>query len=185
MTGYWDNISGDASDAFAKGFVEVLPNGTKAQAKIVNCKNESFKFGDGVQIEWELLDGEFKGQHVFQKLYTHDANEDRANKARNMLKLLFTLFQIKPKDNNAPDNVLLGNLVSKCAGLKINEWSMEYEDGTIGHGNTVAEVHPIAEFVSVIGKYREFTFKTKGVSSALTRNPRVGLEAQLDDDIPF
>jgi hypothetical protein len=185
MTGsYWDNVSGTAQDAFSKSFVEVLPQGTKAQAKILSCKNESFKIGDGVQIEWELIDGEFAKQHIFQKLYTHDAKEEKAIKARNMLKLLFTMFHVKPKDNNPPDNEVLALLVGKCAGLKINEWSMPRDDGSVGHGNTIAEIHPVAGFVSETGKYRDFKVVPRGVESALTRHPR-GTHAELDDDVPF
>ncbi len=186
--GFWDNVSGDAGDAYIKTMADVLPNNTMALATVVKCLNASFNGSDYINVEWLLSDGEFKGQHVFQKLHVYDANPDRAIKARNMLKLMFVQGNVKPADSKPPTDTVLAGLVGMAAGIRLQEWSMQLENGNQGHGNFVSEVHPVAGFVCETGKYRDFkpvAPKYAGVESALTRNPRGGVSVELDDDIPF
>jgi hypothetical protein len=184
---FWDNVSGNAADAYTKTFADVLPNNTTALAQIVTCKNKEFSGIEYINIEWEIKSGDFTGQHIFHKLQVHDKNEDKALKARNMLKFLFVLFHVKPTDNNPPTDNLLSQLSGKVAGIKIQEWSMSMPDGSTGHGNFVSEVHAPTDFVTATGKYREFKLTPpKGYDSALTRNSRnSGIDTELDDDVPF
>ena len=186
MTGFWDNVTGSPDHAFAKAFVDVIPNNTQAIATITKAENSKTSYSDCIQIDWKLISGEFDGQHVFQKLYIYDDKPEKALKAKCMLKLILDLFHVKLLDNNPPSNQLLAQLIGKSAGIKVTEWQMERADGGLGHGNSIAEVHPLEGFKTETGVYREFKLKPpKGVESALTRNTRTNLEAQLDDDIPF
>ncbi len=185
MTGFWDNTTGAPEDAYTKTFADVLPNNTTALAKIISCKNKEFMGETYINIEWELVDGEFKNQHLFQKIQINDVKPEKALKARNMLKLLFIMFHVKPVDNNPPDDKLLSHLNDKIAGIKIQEWSMQRSDGSISHGNFVSEVHPSEHFTTATGKYRDFKFTSKGVESALTRNSSINYGKELNDDIPF
>lgn len=185
MTGFWDGITGEAEDAYTKTFADVLPNNTTALATIVSCKNKQHIDSESINVEWEIMEGDFAGQHVFQKIHAYDKDVDKATKGRNMLKFLLVLFHVKPTDNTPPTDRLLSQLQSKVAGIKIQEWSMKRDDGTIGHGNFISEVHPSTGFVTQTGKYREFKHKTTGVESALTRNAQGVFDKELDDDIPF
>jgi hypothetical protein len=180
--GFFDGIQGTPDAAFSKMMVDVLPNGTRATAKVVKAFNQTGRFGDTVQIEWELTGGDYKSHHLFQKLYIFDGDPNRATKARNMLKLIMDLFHVK-HDNAPPPDLLLVQMTGKYAGLKITEWQMQREDGSVGHGNSIAEVHPCEGFACETGTYREFK-QQKGVESALTRNVS-GQTVGLDDDVPF
>lgn len=156
---FWESevgeVTGDAKDAFAKHFT-IIPDGTKALAKIKSFTNQShkdsgFKY---LNIEWVLQDGDFKGQKVQQKLkvyggdqYDKDPAKTR-HRALNMLKLLYQLFNIKPKHNNPPTDQDLAMFSSKIAGIKIRETEMN-EKGK--QYNWVAEVHPSTGFKSEVG----------------------------------
>ena len=182
MTGFWEGITGQATEAFSKEPVDVLPNGTLATAKIVKASNETGNFGDSVQIEWLLTGGEFTGRKIFQKLYIYDGKPERQAKARNMLKYILQLFHVRCSTDGPPTNVDLMQLTACQAGLKIMEWQMERNDGSVGHGNSVAEIHPIAGFECVTGKYREFKTKSKADNKT---NIAFEFGKELNDDIPF
>jgi hypothetical protein len=173
-------LSGKAEDAFTRVF-SVIPDNTKALAKI-----EHFTIRDNTYtIDWQLTDGEFKGQHVFQKLKVLDMEPKKRHKALNMLKYLYDLFAIKPKHTNAPTEDDLRIFVGKHAGIKIQEWSMPKTDGPgIIEGNFVSEVHPAAGFVCEKGVKAEVVHQS--TQTAFDRNPRGGNGLDnLDDDIPF
>ncbi len=156
---FWDSelgdITGKSEDAFAKSFMQI-PDGTKALAKIHSFTNQvykdtGFKY---LNIEWELQDGDFKGQKVQQKLkvyggdqYDKDTAKTR-HRALNMLKLLYQLFNIKPKHTNPPTDQDLASFAGKIAGIKIR--ATEPNDNGTSY-NWIAEVHPSQGFKSETG----------------------------------
>lgn len=156
---FWESelgdITGKSEDAFAKQFTQI-PDGTKALAKIESFTNQKHK-DSGFQylnIEWALQDGDFRGQKVQQKLkvyggdqYDKDPVKTR-HRALNMLKLLYQLFNIKPKDGNPPTDQDLASFSGKIAGIKIRE--TEPNDKGRQY-NWVAEVHPSKDFKSETG----------------------------------
>ena len=190
MTGFWDSelgdISGKPEDAYTRTFA-IVPDGTMALAKIVKCEVINKNDFHYINIQWELAAGDFKGQHIFQRIKCFDNNPKVRHKALNMLKLIYTMFHVKPSHAGAPENKDLAVFAGKHAGLKIQEWSMPKQDGSMGHGNFVSEVWDSKDFVSVTGKHKDFAPiapKHYGVKSALTRNSAVGMH-ELNDDIPF
>lgn len=156
---FWESelgdITGKSEDAFAKQFTQI-PDGTKALAKIESFTNQKHK-DSGFQylnIEWALQDGDFRGQKVQQKLkvyggdqYDKDPAKTR-HRALNMLKLLYQLFKIKPKDGNAPTDQDLASFSGKIAGLKIRETEVNDKGRQY---NWVAEVHASQGFKSETG----------------------------------
>ncbi len=156
---FWDSemgeVTGKAEDAFAKQYMQI-PDGTKALAKIESFTNQAHKDSGFtyLSIEWALQDGDFKGQKVSQKLkvyggdmYDKDPVKTR-HRALNMLKLLYQLFNIKPKHTNAPTDQDLAAFTGKIAGIKIRE--TEPNDKGRQY-NWVAEVHPSQGFKSETG----------------------------------
>lgn len=156
---FWESelgeVSGKAEDAFAKSFAHI-PDGTKALAKIDTFTNQEYKESGFkyLNIEWILQDGDFKGQKVQQKLkvyggdqYDKDPMKTR-HRALNMLKLLYQLFNIKPKHTNPPTDQDLASFLGKIAGIKIRETIMN-EKGK--QYNWVAEVHVSQGFKSETG----------------------------------
>jgi hypothetical protein len=156
---FWESelgeVTGKSEDAFAKQFTQI-PDGTKALAKIESFTNQKHK-DTGFQylnIEWVLQDGDFRGQKVQQKLkvyggdqYDKDPMKTR-HRALNMLKLLYQLFNVKPKHTNPPTDQDLASFSGKIAGLKIRE--TEPNDNGRQY-NWVAEVHPSKDFKSETG----------------------------------
>src|SRR5215217_3102831 len=118
-------ITGDADDAFIKDF-SVIPDGTMALAKIIKFskyedKNNNFYY----EIEWSLVDGDFKGRKVTQKIKAFDSDAKVRHRALNMLKLIYVLFKVKPESANEPSDKELMSFVNKVAGIRIREWSIE------------------------------------------------------------
>jgi hypothetical protein len=133
-----------------------IPDGTKALAKIESFTNQTnkdsgFKY---LNIEWALTDGDFRGQKVTQKIKVYGGDKfdkDPAktrHRALNMLKLLYQLFNIKPKHTNPPTDQDLAMFSGKIAGIKIRETEPN-ENGR--QYNWVSEVHPSQGFKSETG----------------------------------
>jgi hypothetical protein len=187
MTGFWSSdlgeLQGTPEAAFAKTF-KVIPDGTCALAKIEGfCEQEK----NGVkyyEIDWKLTDGDFKGQHVFQKIQVFDKDSNKRHRALNMLMLVYKLFAVSPKSSAAPDDKELMQFVGKHAGIKTQEWSMEKQDGSgMMSGNWVSEIHPAAGFKCETGVKAEVTHSRSSVDSAFSRNTKV--DDDLDSDLPF
>jgi hypothetical protein len=156
---FWESelgdVTGRAEDAFAKQFTQI-PDGTKALAKIESFTNQIHKDTGFhyLNIEWSLQDGDFRGQKVTQKIkvyggdqYDKDPAKTR-HRALNMLKLIYQLFNIKPKHTNPPTDQELASFGGKIAGIKIRE--TEPNDNGRQY-NWVAEVHASKDFKSETG----------------------------------
>lgn len=191
---FWESelgeVTGNADDAFAKS-ISHIPNNTMALAKITAFLNKEYQKFKYLEIEWTLTDGDFKGQKVNQKIKVVDADprdKDPAktrHRALNMLKLIYQLFNTKPKHTNIPSDEDLAVFVGKIAGIQIRETEPN-DDGK--QYNWVSEVHAAQGFKSVTGIPIAPTTvvtrqnKTDNYDSAFRRN-EVGQE--LEDDIPF
>lgn len=196
---FWESelgeVTGKAEDAFTKDMFKTIPDGTMALAKIesfINVDYEGFKY---LNIEWLLTDGDFKGFKVQQKLkvFGGDKNDkDPAktrHKALNMLKLLYQLFNIKPKHANPPTDQDLASFTGKQAGLKIRETEPN-EKGK--QYNWISEVHKADGFkcetgISVVVTHinKQANHYDQGpIDSAFYRNNNAQ-NGQYEDDIPF
>jgi len=187
---FWNSelgeVTGNSEDAFAKSFMQI-PDGTKALAKISTFTNQIYKDSNFkyLAIEWELQDGDFKGQKVVQKIKVYGGDhfdkdpEKTRYRALNMLKLLYQLFNIKPKHSDAPTDPDLAFFVGKIAGIKIRETAMN-EKGK--QYNWVSEVHPSQGFKSETGAGLPVIAKVS------VRNDAYKNESSNEndfDDIPF
>ena len=105
MSSFWHSdlgdLTGTAEAAFIKSF-DLIPDGTTALAKIKDFKNDSFGGDKFYKIEWVLIDGEFKGQHIFQKIKVYDPKPTIRHTALNMMMLIFKMFGISPQSANPP-----------------------------------------------------------------------------------
>lgn len=190
---FWESelgeISGKAEDAFAKSYAHI-PDGTKALAKIDSFTNQAYKDSGFkyLNIEWVLQDGDFRGQKVQQKLkvyggdqYDKDPVRTR-HRALNMLKLLYTLFNIKPTHNGSPTDQDLASFIGKIAGIKIRE--TEPNDKGKQY-NWVAEVHPSQGFKSETGiglsVIAQTSIGTNHTNTVINNTPPV----YDDNDVPF
>ncbi len=195
---FWESelgeVTGNANDAFAKSYTQI-PDNTMALAKIdtfLNMEYQGFKY---LMLEWLITDGDFKGSKVQHKLkvYGGDAYDKDPIKTRhralNMLKLLYQLFNMKPKHANDPTDQDLAVFVGKAAGIKIRE--TEPNDKGRQY-NWIAEVHTIQGFKSETGvpimmtaTHTTSPHKQEPINSAFSRNNNALPVDNMEDDIPF
>lgn len=197
MSGFWESelgeITGSAADAFAK-FKTQIPDGTMALARIESFVNDEYEGNKFLTIEWVLTDGDFKGAMVQQKLkvYGDPLAKDPVkarHRALNMLKLIYQLFNTKPKHSNPPTDQDLAVFNGKCAGLKIRET----EPNSNGRQyNWIAEIHDIKGFKCETGVSLVVTHtnvqqsNTQGpLDSAFDRQSSLPTDTSMDEDIPF
>ncbi len=194
MSEFWKSdlgdVTGNAEDAFAKSFKQI-PDGTMALSKIESFKktvdqNKNPFFN----IEWLLTAGDFKGQKVNQKIkvWGDPRDKDPAKtrfRALNMLKLIYQLYDIKPKNGDEPTDQDLAIFVGKEAGIKIRETEPNDEGKQY---NWVAEIHPAKGFVCETGIKLEITHNFHDpMDSAFDRNRARQQAGHMEpvDDVPF
>lgn len=192
MSSFWTSeigeVTGSMEDAFAKTF-KTVPDGTKAIARIDKFFNETSKEGFRcLTIAWELIEGDFKGCKVNHKIKVIDAHPmdkepaKTRHRALNMLKLIFDMFNIRPKHSNIPTDQDLSVFIGKVGGIVIRE--TEPKEGQDKSFNWVSEVHPSQGFKSETGVKLSVTHTRSNTESAFTRNP-AGVDESLVDDVPF
>ena len=197
MSSFWESslgeVTGNAQDAFAKDIVRI-PNNTMALAKIMsflNRDNKGFKF---LEIEWQLTEGAYAGKKVSQKIKCIDLDQNEKDpekqertrhRSLNMLKLIYQLFNVKPKHSNVPTDMDLAVFEGKIAGIKIRETEPN-KDGK--QYNWVSEVHPSQGFkceegIPIVAAQVVAQKTNDGhLESAFSRNKARELE---DQDVPF
>ncbi len=198
MSGFWESelgeVTGNAADAFAKTFTQI-PDGTMALARMESFINAEYQGNKYLSIDWVLTDGDFKGQKVNQKLkvYGDPMAKDSAkarHRALNMLKLIYQLYNTKPKHAGEPTDQDLAVFIGKSAGIKIRETEPNHEGKQY---NWVAEIHEAKGFkcetgISVVvthtNKQQSMDFGNEPRDSAFDRNNGIQA-ANMEDDIPF
>lgn len=194
---FWDSelgeVTGSAADAFAKSFKQI-PDGTMALARVESFINAEYQGMKYLNIDWVLTDGDFKGQKVSQKLKVIDADpRDKdpvktRHRGLNMMKLMYQLYNLKPKHTNVPTDADLVVFTGKEAGIKIRETEPNAEGRQY---NWVAEIHSTKGFqpetgISLVVTHTHTQNVPGQVDSAFSRNggARVA-DTDLGDDIPF
>ncbi len=189
MSEFWVSevgaLSGLPEDSFTRVF-KVIPDGSTAIAKINKFHLNTSKPPQYFEIDWEITVGDFKGQHVFQKIKAFDPKPHTRHKALNMMMLLFKMFGLKPASDAAPSDIELKQFVGKHAGIRIQEWATERDNGSLMEGNYISEVHPAANFKCEVGKKMEVNVTVDPLDSAFKRNGSAQTQAQLmDKDVPW
>lgn len=186
---FWQSMSGAPIDGSAEhshaGSFKVIPDGTTAPGVITQAKLVTFDDGNQIyQVTYKLVDGEFKGAIVRQKINCFDRDAKKRDRAVNMFMRLYNLCYFKPTHNGQPTDDDLLHLQNKVIGLKIQEW---YQDGK--EGNWISEIHKVdGDFITESGKKQEHTGyiatpQTNILDSAFSRNePKKDINL---DDIPF
>lgn len=186
---FWESelgeVSGSAEDAFAKSFTQV-PDNTMALARIESFANAEYNGNKYLTIKWVLTDGDFKGAKVEQKLkvFGDPMAKDSAkarHRALNMLKLIYQLYNTKPKHAGDPTDQDLSVFVGKAAGIKIRETEPNDQGRQY---NWVAEIHDAKGFKCETGVSVVVTHvNPQGtLDSAFSRNQGTYVP---DDDVPF
>ena len=194
MAGFWESdlgeITGNKEDAFAKSFTHI-PDNTMALAKVESFANMEYNGNKFLNIDWLLTEGDFKGQKVNQKLKVYgDPQSKDSNKARhralNMLKLMYQLYNIKPKHAAEPTDADLSVFIGKVAGIRIRETEPNQEGKQY---NWVAEIHESRGFkcetgIKLVVTHTNVAHNNDLFDSAFARNEAQKYKEE-SDGIPF
>lgn len=195
----WDSatgapITGDERSSFANNFPS-LPDNTQANAMIMSFTSEIYEQEMSYQIKWQILDGDFKGCNVKQRIGVYDAKDYKAQVARNMFKRMWILCDLKPTHSRDPDNNDLAVLKHKILSIKIGNGIIEGADRT-----WVREVWPENHLEVCTGNTVVSTSKPRQAESTSSGRPESALDRQakrnasapaddadltIDNDIPF
>ena len=138
--------SGSEEAAFGSKF-KIIPNNSKLLAFIDSIvKNGQH----GWKIVWEIVQGEYKGQTVWQFLTLENPNyPSLADQNKEMFARIFLLAGMQIPEYE-PNYAILSQMERKVMGLKIVQDSY-IKDGKLKEVNKILEVHPSAGFIEEIG----------------------------------
>jgi hypothetical protein len=193
---FWEStlgeVTGNEADAFAKSFTQI-PNGTMATARIETFITTEYNGNKFLSISWVLTDGDFKGSKVEQKLKVYGDplskdSEKARHRALNMLKLIYQLYNTKPKHAGDPTDADLSVFIGKEAGICIRETEPNDQGRQY---NWVAEIHDKKGFkcetgISVVVTHTNVQPGAQGTfDSAFNRQSTFNADTAVSDDIPF
>lgn len=122
------------------GNFEPIPENTQLKAMIDEAKWDEYDQQKYISLRWAIIDGEFKGRKLFQKVRVLDADSKKSDKAKSMLAAV---------DSNAggklmaagvmPDDMSLSiNLMNKPMAIVVSVWEIDGKKG-----NWIKAVSPL------------------------------------------
>jgi hypothetical protein len=126
-----DNTTAKAETTFDMGGGSVIPDNTNCKAVIDEAKWDEYQGVRNINLRWEVVDGEFKGRKVFQKVRVHDSDSKKADKARRMLAAIDANCggNLMKKTAEPTDADLMGNLMYKPMVIKVMVWEIDGKQG--------------------------------------------------------
>ena len=165
MTNFFGQTKVQNAFELGGGSFEPIPDGTKAKAAIDEAKWDSYQEETYISLRWAILEGEFKGRKVYQKVRISDASPQKAENAMAMLVAIdanaggaIYAAGVKPDDMSLSINLMNKPMIIRLATWEIND----------SKGNWVNAV------------------SSAGQGVAPTQQPQAPQAAQnFDSDIPF
>ena len=107
---------------------EPIPDGTKAKAAIDEAKWDSYNEETYISLRWAILEGEFKGRKVYQKVRILDVSPQKAENAMAMLVAIdanaggaIYAAGVKPDDMSLSINLMNKPMIIRLATWEIND----------------------------------------------------------------
>lgn len=127
----------DNENIFSTGEFEAMeelapiPHGTKIIAMADEIGWKEYEGENYISVRWEVLDGEYKGRKVFQKIKPYDEDDKKADKAKKMLAAIdANAGGNLLKSGKAPDDGDLAvNILNKPMILKLAVWEIDGKSG--------------------------------------------------------
>lgn len=180
--------TGLPQDSFVSDF-SIIPEGTQASSVIKQfCLIEKHNQYTGntdkfYQVTFKLSDGDYKNREVTLKIKCFSGKPEQIQRNLSLLKLLLGLCEFQPTHADAPTDQDLMITIGKSVCVKIGEYSLNRDDGTVMEGNFVREVHKLNSIKTETGVKKVAQQPTgSGLESALNRNSGIAKE---NDDLPF
>jgi hypothetical protein len=180
---FWKSKTGGVIDGSVEHshavFFPIIPDGTTATASIKQVELKNFNGESFYQVTYKLIDGDFKGREVRQKIKCFNPDDKKRDRAVNMLMRLFNICGLTPTHLEAPKPDDFIPMAGKIVGIKIQEWA---DDGK--EGNYVSEIYaPDTKFVVATGVKMVHTPQHNAdlFNSALSANNAPA----IDTDVPW
>ena len=165
MTNFFGQTKVQNAFELGGGSFEPIPDGTKVKAAIDEAKWDSYQEETYISLRWAILEGEFKGRKVYQKVRISDVSPQKAEKAMTMLVAIdanaggaIYAAGVKPDDMSLSINLMNKPMIIRLATWEINDKK----------GNWVNAVSSVGQGI------------------APTQQPQAPQAAQnFDSDIPF
>lgn len=185
-------VNGSEENSFATNF-RSLPDNTQAPAVIKKFIVAEYKEDVYYQIVWQLVDGDFKGAEVKQTIKPFESDDNKAERALNMMFRIFTIGGLRTDFQDMPTNNDLAPLKGQIMAIKVGNGIIQGEERT-----WVREVWKEGELETCTGETKVRTgtpslpTNADGVplpplsDNAFSRNNQRNAAQNLaDDDVPF
>ena len=180
-------VNGSEENSFASNF-RSLPDNTQAPAVIKRFAVQEYQGDTYYQIHWQLVDGDFKGSEVKQTIKPFEQDDNKAERALNMMFRIFTIGGLRTDFQDMPTNNDLAPLKGKIMSIKIGNGIIQGDERT-----WVREVWREGELDTVTGETKVVSNtatpaqpRPGQVDSALSRNAQRSAAPSLaEDDVPF
>lgn len=135
------------------GEIKPIPSGAQLVALIEEIGiSETDRIGRFISIKWNVVNGEYKGRKIFQKVKVFGdlgAPEDKESKVIDKAKAMLAAIdanaggKLFEKNEEPTDITLMKHLANKIMTITVRIWEMEVE-GEKKSGNWVSAVAPKA-----------------------------------------
>src|SRR5690625_2522169 len=144
---FWNDEQRSVGGSFESGGgdFEPIPANTGCIAAIKEAAWAEYQGDRYINIQWEILKpDQYKNRRVFQKVRVHDADPQKADRAKLMLAAIDTNAggKLLALSREPTDQDLASALVGKIQAIKLQVWELETETGEKKSGNWVSAVAP-------------------------------------------
>lgn len=141
--GQLDKTNVETSAEMGGGNLEPIPSNTELRAIITEASyDETESLGRFIKLRWDVIDGEYKGRVIFQKVKVFETDAKKRDKAMRMLAAIAMNAGGKLLEIADPtDGDLQTTLTNKPMVIRTQVWEME--NSTTGEkmsGNWVSAV---------------------------------------------
>lgn len=139
MTNFFGEATAVSTFEIGGGFPPI-PADTQLRSVIDEAKWDSSNDESYISLRWSVIDGEFKGRKIYQKIKVLEQDPTKSNRAKSMLAAIDTnAGGALMRAGVQPDDMALGiNLVNKPMVIKVAVWEINGKDG-----NWVTAVAPM------------------------------------------
>lgn len=128
-----------SATSFEAGGGEPIPDNTNVKACIDEISWDNFQGESYIKARWTVLDGEYKGRKVFQKIRVEDQDARKRDKAIRMLAAIDANAggKLTSVDAMPDDEILQQALCNRPMIIKVQTWEINGKSG-----NWVSAVGP-------------------------------------------
>jgi len=176
MSGFWntsENKPVQASNDFeVTTALEPIPSNELLRSIITEAKWAEYQGDEYINARWDVIEGEYKGRVLFQKIRVKDASDKKRDKAIQMLAAIDANAggKLMSSGKEPTDVAMMQHLCNKPMVIRVRIWSMEDE--------VTKEVRT--------GNWIDGVFSASGSAPVKKKAaPASALSTDFDDDIGF